>query len=129
LCKRLLIDCIDYYLEKPIVKDTTTFNRGVLSSVDTASDVLQKLEENTTITTKDPVIAAAKLTKPIQTNAELQFEKDIIKEVPPTQQPLPTPPTTGGGGGGGGGGGYSGRSGGGGGYIADGTDRGRFNQR
>jgi hypothetical protein len=104
LCKKLLIDCIDYYLEKPVVKDSTTFNKGILSSVDTASDVLQKLEENTTITTKDPVIKAAELTKPFQTNSELQFEKDIKKEIPPVEIPLPEEPQTGGGGGGGGGG-------------------------
>ena len=66
---------------------------------------LQKLEENTTITTKDPVIKAAELTKPFQTNSELQFEQDIKKETPPAETP-PPPPPTGGGGGGGGGGGY-----------------------
>ena len=110
LCKKLLIDCINYYLEKPVVKDTTTFNKGTLASMDTTSDVLQKLEEHTMIVTKDPVIKAAQLTKPFQTNSELQFEKDIVKEVPPVTPPASTPST------GGGGGGYSGGGGGGGGY-------------
>lgn len=108
LCKKLLIDCIDYYLEKPVVKDSTTSKKGILSSVDTASDVLQKLEENTTIVTKDPVIKAAELTKPFQTSSELQLEQDIKKETPPAETPLPPQPPTGGGGGGGGGAGGNG---------------------
>lgn len=82
LCKKLLIDCINYYLERPEVKKSTTFKTAVLSSVDTTTDVLQKLEEHTTISTKNPILKVAQLTKPYQTDSDLQFEKDIVKEIP-----------------------------------------------
>jgi hypothetical protein len=133
ICKKILIQCIDFYLSKPDVKKEATYDAGLDESVDIVGKVLQRIESNNTIDTTSPIIQKAELIKPILTAKELKLEEEIKKQIPPPPPPEeikvlpvepepiiatpvgeppyepptppPTPPPSGGGGGAGSGGG------------------------
>jgi hypothetical protein len=137
ICKKILIQCIDFYLSKPDVKKEATYDAGLDESVDIVGKVLQRIESNNTIDTTSPIIQKAELIKPILTAKELKLEEEIKKQIPPPPPPEeikvlpvepepiiatpvgeppyepptppPTPPPSGGGGGGAGSGGGMGR--------------------
>lgn len=132
ICKKLIISCIDFYLLEPDVKDKATFDTKVDSSEDVVNKVLQRLQSDTIIDEKPPVVNKAQIVKPKITSREIKLQTDIKKQVPievikdlppikvvtpvneaPYVEPEPpiikeTPVS---------GGGYSGGGGGGGGYI------------
>jgi len=91
ICKRILISSITYYLSKPDVVTQTTFDSGVDASLDEVGVVLQRLQSNTVIDTSNPVVTAARLIKPKQTNADLKLQEEIRKQIP--EMPIdPLPP-------------------------------------
>ena len=127
ICKKILIQCIDFYLSKPDVKKEATYDAGLDDSIDIVGKVLQRIDSNNTIDTTSPIIKKAEIIKPILTSKELKLEEEIKKQIPPPPPPEeikvlpvepepiivtpvdeppyepPTPPSSGGGGGGGGG--------------------------
>jgi hypothetical protein len=82
ICKRLLVTSINFYLPKQDIKTKATFDLGIDASVDEVGMVLQRLESNIIVDTTSPVIQKQQLIKPIQTNLQLELEKQIKKQLP-----------------------------------------------
>jgi hypothetical protein len=94
LCKRLLVNCINFYLLKPDTHLTATFDNSVNESMDDVGRILQTLESNTTVDTSSPIIVKATTPKAYQTDKELAFAKIITKETTTTKAPEETTTTT-----------------------------------
>ena len=94
LCKRLLINCINFYLLKPDTHLTTTFDNSLNESMDDVGRILQTLESNTKVDTSSPVIVKATTPKAYQTDKELAFAKIITKETTTTTTKAPEETTT-----------------------------------
>lgn len=82
ICKRVIITCIDFYLLEPDVRKQASFDKKTDSSEDVVNKVLQRLESDTIIDTKPPVVNKAQIVKPKVTNREIKLEKDIKKQLP-----------------------------------------------
>jgi hypothetical protein len=82
ICKSILVSSINYYLFRPDVKTTTTFDSGIDTSLDEVGMVLQRLENHTLIDTIPPVVKAAKIVKAFQTDKELKLDEEIKKQLP-----------------------------------------------
>jgi hypothetical protein len=88
ICKKILVQCIDYYLPKQDIKSTTTFDSGLDSSMDEVGTILQRLEENTLVDTTTPIVKFAEIIKPVQTEKQLKLEEEIRKELPVEKEPI-----------------------------------------
>jgi hypothetical protein len=87
-CQRLLIASLDYHLLRPDVKTTTTFDAGNDASYDEVGKVLQRLNSDTKIDTRSPVIELVKQSPP----AISPIQDVIRKEMPPEIKiPISTP--------------------------------------
>jgi hypothetical protein len=93
---RLLIKAIDFYLSIPDVKVNATYDIETDTSMDIVGQVLQRKQSDTLIDTSNPVITKAERIKVVQTDAQLELQKQIEKELPPATPPPPadTPTTT-----------------------------------
>jgi hypothetical protein len=88
ICKKILVQCIDYYLPKQDIKTTTTFDSGLDSSMDEVGMILQRLEEHTLVDTTNPIVKFAEIIKPVQTEKQLKLEEEIRKELPVEKEPI-----------------------------------------
>jgi hypothetical protein len=88
ICKKILVQCIDYYLPKQDIKSTTTFDSATDSSMDEVGIILQRLEENTLVDTSTPIVKFAEIIKPVQTEKQLKLEEEIKKELPVEKEPI-----------------------------------------
>ena len=78
-CQRLLIASLDYHLLRPDVKTTTTFDAGNDASYDEVGKVLQRLNSDTKIDTRSPIVELVKQSPP-----PISPIQDVIrKEIPP----------------------------------------------
>jgi len=91
ICKRILVTCINYYLPKQDIIKEVSADLVTDASLDEVGSVLQRLEVNTSIDTSSPVIQKQQLIKPIQTNVQLELEKQIKKELPGMGDVIATP--------------------------------------
>jgi hypothetical protein len=83
-CQRLLIASLDYYLLRPDVKTTTTFDAGNDASYDEVGKVLQRLNSDTRIDTRSPIIELVKQSPPA-----ISPIRDVIRRENPVEKTLP----------------------------------------
>jgi len=83
-CQRLLIASLDYYLLRPDVKTTTTFDAGNDASYDEVGKVLQRLNSDTRIDTRSPIIELVKQSPPA-----ISPIRDVIRRENPVEKILP----------------------------------------
>ena len=81
-CQRLLISSLDYHLLRPDVKTTTTFDAGNDASYDEVGKVLQRLNSDTKIDTRSPIIELVKQSPPILSPIQEKIQTVIRKEIP-----------------------------------------------
>jgi hypothetical protein len=81
-CQRLLIASLDYHLLRPDVKTTTTFDAGNDASYDEVGKVLQRLNSDTKIDTRSPIIELVKQSPPVITPIQEKIQTVIRKEIP-----------------------------------------------
>ena len=92
ICQRLLIAALDYYLLRPDVKTTTTFDAGNDASYDEVGKVLQRLNSDTRIDTRSPIIELVKQSPPVLTPVQEKIRTVIRKETPVDKTlPISTP--------------------------------------
>ena len=109
ISKNILVNTIEYYLSKQDIKTATTFDSGINESMDTVGKIIQSLESDIIVDTTSPVISAGVSKKLIQTDIELELERQIKKQLPIEETPIDikiitpddAPPYIRGGGGGG----------------------------
>ena len=82
ICKRLLVTAVNSALPKQDIKKIATFDTGIDSSIDEVGQILQRLEINTIVDTSSPVLNVQQIQKANQTNAELEFHKNVSPELP-----------------------------------------------
>ena len=101
ICQRLLVSAIDYYLLRPDVKTTTTFDAGNDASYDEVGKVLQRLNSDTKIDTNTPVVELVKQSPPpatpVQKKIQIVLQQEPDKKIPVVTpdnypDPEPTPP-------------------------------------
>jgi hypothetical protein len=91
-CQRLLIAALDYYLLRPDVKTTTTFDAGNDASYDEVGKVLQRLNSDTRIDTRTPIIELVKQSPPVLPPVQEKIQVVARKETPPEKKvPISTP--------------------------------------
>lgn len=90
-CQRLLIASLDYHLLRPDVKTTTTFDAGNDASYDEVGKVLQRLNSDTKIDTRSPIIELVKQTPPQLLPVQEKIQTVIRKEAPNEKKPVSTP--------------------------------------
>jgi hypothetical protein len=91
-CERLLIAALDYHLLRPDVKTTTTFDAGNDASYDEVGKVLQRLNSDTKIDTRSPIIELVKQSPPVITPIQEKIQTVIRKETPVEKKiPVSTP--------------------------------------
>ena len=93
ICQRLLISALDYYLLRPDVKTTTTFDAGNDASYDEVGKVLQRLNSDTKIDTRSPIIELVKQSPPATTPTQKKIEVAVSTE-PNKTTPIVTPDGT-----------------------------------
>jgi hypothetical protein len=92
ICQRLLIASLDYHLLRPDVKTTTTFDAGNDASYDEVGKVLQRLNSDTRIDTRSPIIELVKQSPPVLTPVQEKIRIVIRKETPIDKTlPISTP--------------------------------------
>jgi hypothetical protein len=91
ICQRLLIASLDYYLLRPDVKTTTTFDAGNDASYDEVGKVLQRLNSDTRIDTRSPIIELVKQTPPVIEPVQRKIQDVVRKETPTESKPVSTP--------------------------------------
>ncbi len=82
LCKKILVQIINFYLYKPNISTTATIVNETDSSQDIVNKVLQSYDATTQYPTNPPTIQRATQEKPILTQKELQNIKEAEKETP-----------------------------------------------
>jgi hypothetical protein len=91
-CQRLLIAALDYYLLRPDVKTTTTFDAGNDASYDEVGKVLQRLNSDTRIDTRTPIIELVKQSPPVLPPVQEKIQIVVRKETPIEKKiPISTP--------------------------------------
>ena len=90
ICQRLLIASLDYYLLRPDVKTKTTFDAGNDASYDEVGKVLQRLNSDTKIDTRSPIIELVKQSPPQLPPIQEKIQTVIRKE-PDVTKPVSTP--------------------------------------
>jgi hypothetical protein len=93
-CQRLLIASLDYYLLRPDVKTTTTFDAGNDASYDEVGKVLQRLNSDTRIDTRSPIIELVKQSPPQLPPVQEKIQVVVKKEAPNKTLPISTPDDT-----------------------------------
>ncbi len=82
LCKKVLINCINFYLGSPDVKKQASFDTKVDSSEDVVGRILQRLESDITIDTTPVVLNKVEVAKKPLTGKLLKLDLDIKKQLP-----------------------------------------------
>lgn len=82
ICKKILIQVVNFYLYTPNVSNTSRVVNATDSSQDAVNKILQSYDASTTYTTSTPTIERAKQEKPVLTQKELQYKKEAEKESP-----------------------------------------------
>ncbi len=82
LCKKILVQIINFYLYKPNVSTTATIISETDSSQDVVNKILQSYDASTTYNTASPAIERAEQQKAILTRKELEYKKEAEKESP-----------------------------------------------
>jgi hypothetical protein len=93
-CQRLLIASLDYHLLRPDVKTTTTFDAGNDASYDEVGKVLQRLNSDTKIDTRSPIIELVKQSPPQLPPVQEKIQVVVKKEAPNKTLPISTPDDT-----------------------------------
>jgi len=82
LCKKVLINCINFYLLSPDTKKQASFDTQVDSSEDVVGRILQRLESDVIIDTSTPVLTKVEIAKKPLTGKLLKLNLDIKKQLP-----------------------------------------------
>jgi hypothetical protein len=82
ICKRLILNAINFYLPKQDLRDTATFDAGLDESFDEVGEILQSEESDLLVDTSSPVINEAKAKQLTKTNVQLELEKKKKEEEP-----------------------------------------------
>lgn len=85
LCKRILVQVIDYYLSTPDVRLKTTTTAGFDASLDVVSDILQTMSSDTVFQSKQVEVQTTQVVYPNVTEKQITLNKLIESEIAKSQ--------------------------------------------
>lgn len=90
-CRNLLVQSILKYLPMQDIRTQVSFDEGKLEGINEVKSILQRIESDTIIDTRQPVLRKTEIRKPKLTDAQIEFKKLLIKQKPPLVDLGPPP--------------------------------------